>query len=67
MKGKNGWIEVTNIGTGKQTLVNVAHIMWIAPAQQKGREFGLIKTNAGTIFTDEDYDLLKADIEEALE
>lgn len=61
-----GWIEVTSLGSGRKTLVNLKNILWVCPAQAKGRDYAEIKTVNGSLFIEENYDFVVSDIEEAM-
>lgn len=61
-----GWIEVTNLKSGKPELVNVGHIRSVSAAMQPGNAYGYLTVGDTSILTRETYSQLKELIEEAL-
>ena len=61
------WIEVTDLKTGKPSLVNVEHIRCVSSALQPGNAYGYLNIGESWILTKEPYSELKQLIREALQ
>lgn len=54
-----GWIEVTNLKTGRHVLINTDRIISIAPLLQSGKANGFVQCTDGySVVTEENYSYL---------